>query len=256
MPAPVVRQFEKLRNPPVIEGIVDFRVESNGTESGSLTPAGLSDSEMRQFADSIQDRFPVREERIAIEGSMTIGPGGTSNTVSQKLGALVARTAKGDRAVQCHRNGLTCSVMSPYGEWEELLGLMEWAWPRYRTLQAAARITRIGVRFINRVPLLTPGQLEDTFTVFARPPLDGFGAPSEYLMRMVGHHLNPDCVVILTQVLDGPTNTHCFLDIDIAHQPENGIADAAAWQRLQELRGVKNAVFFSTISAPAKEMMR
>ncbi len=163
---------------------------------------------------------------------------------------------------QAQLTGFTLSRLKPYETWESLVHEAHLAWESYVKVAAPTVITRVAVRYINRVeiPLSAFGQFEDFLTAGPNVPEPLPQGVAEFLSRVVVHEPATGAAVIITQALEpeNPTNRTApvILDIDVFKQTEFAVESNDYWELLDRFRILKNDVFFSCLTPKALELFK
>lgn len=133
-------------------------------------------------------------------------------------------------------------------------------WNAYRTICQPEEISRIAVRYINRI--LFPLPIEDFGKYLQEPPKVPLGAPSalaSLLFRAGLHDPASGISSNVTQVIEGHLaegRLPFILDID-AYIVNTMAPDAdEITSRFAALREMKNRVFFATLTKAAIDMFR
>ncbi len=127
---------------------------------------------------------------------------------------------------------------------------------KYSAVAQPKRIVRVASRFINRIPL-PPGEsfeniFTTTFTIAASLPQSVAG----FLLRVVIPFESEGALAIVTQTL--PENSqNCTFDLDAftVVVPE-GMSESDVWSKLELLRGIKNRLFFESLTAATLEKFK
>jgi len=171
---------------------------------------------------------------------------------------------------QFRMDGTTTSKICPYDSWETFLPQAAANWNRYKEATGADinSVARVAVRYINR--LLAPFDNNNHLIIQhylknapARPPeisrsLEGF------LCRMVLPVPEIDGKVILTSTAEGVVGEEgnkflpIILDIDVFHLvPENNLeSEEKMWSIIEDMRTVKNEMFFNVMTEKSLELCR
>lgn len=134
--------FEKLKNPPLIETICEFRFSQDmpwdSTVAGMLLP-------------HLESEFPVVKDSQPISTPFGEGPSRTQFW-SKDESALVQ---VGDRL-------LSANLMGSYGGWENSFRpLICFVLDIFRKVKPHFKLERVGLRYINRIPMLDSLKIED-----------------------------------------------------------------------------------------------
>ena len=243
----------RLSNPPIKEALVDLRAPVLGAfDQGMLSP----------LWPQLRERYPKLEVRNQLQAQIEARAGQLPEAHASDLGfhALVLTSADGSRLAQFRKDGFTLSQLAGYTTADDLFDEAFDLWRRFRELVPRDKVSRVAVRYINR--LLLPFQHNEPFERFLIAPIVmPDGAPqviSEFLTRSV-LQIDPETqtVAIVTQRLeasDGPS-TPFVLDLDVFRagqfEPDDSLRDV-----LPNLRTIKNDLFFGLVTDEALQPYR
>jgi uncharacterized protein (TIGR04255 family) len=237
-----------LSKAPLVEGLIDIRVE----QSAAATPAAL-----KAACDELAAEFPSRQEQhtIVAQFSFSSDANTTSSTTEQGPDGIILRSADEKWVVQFRLDGFTISRLHPYGTWDELKAKASALWANYSEAAKPIKVVRIASRFVNRVQMPPGESFDKTFlTNFVMGP----SLPQSvagYLLRVVIPFEEQNAVAIVTQSLD-VGDKECILDLDTFSVQPQGIAENEIWSKLDNLRDVKNRLFFGSFTEAALERFK
>lgn len=237
--------WPSLSRAPVVEGLIDLRVE----RSQFVTLDAL-----KGCADGLAADFPAREELRQFMGQFSFSPEGGPSFAAQAPApiGLRLRSSDGRWVVQFRLDGFTISRLEPYTSWDELTKRAKDLWSKYASVAQPQKIERVAARYINRIPL-PQGEPFDkifntTFNIAAALPQ----AVAGFLLRVVIPFESEGAMAIVTQAL--PENSHdCTFDLDAFAMLPAGFSEPEAWSKLEQLRHVKNRLFFESLTADARK---
>ncbi len=157
-------------------------------------------------------------------------------------------------------DSLTVSQLAPYSGWEAFLARLQRDLALYKRPGIAREISRIGVRYINRVDIAASGNVvehERYLNLYPRVPPE-LGHIVGYNMQTTFNLANIGCEATLnTAPVPSPTLGHAsfILDIDVyktAHLPMN---DVGILSLLGQMRVEKNRIFEVCITQQAREQI-
>jgi len=243
----------ELARPPITEALVDFRIIADpGIDSGRLQP----------LRDALTSRFPKSEEKNEFHSEFRVEGGKLLPPVARDLGFrgwwLVSED--GTRIAQFRTDGFTFNNvgLGHYMGGENLLDEALSLWSLYAAIARPAAVTRIALRYLNRLDLpLRPGDEFNKYLV--SPPELPAGAPqsiSSFVSRVVAHD-ETGATVVVTQKLDAPGSpVPVIIDVDaffaLELEPEADKLRAF----LEILRGLKNQCFFALLTDEAVKLYR
>ncbi|MGE3171797.1 MAG: TIGR04255 family protein [Planctomycetota bacterium] len=240
--------WPRLSKAPIVEGLIDIRVEPSASASGTALKAA---------ADELAAEFPSRSELHAFVAQFQIAPTppAPALTTADTPQGFILRSLDEKWVAQFRVDGFTVSRLHPYSDWEELKTKTAALWSRYLAAAKPAKVVRIACRYINRVPLPVGESFDKTFlTSFAVGP----SLPQSvagYLLRVALPFEEQNALAILTQSLEGNA-TDCILDIDVFSENPQGIDQASLWDKLGNLRDIKNRIFFGSFTEAALERFK
>ncbi|MBI5764136.1 MAG: TIGR04255 family protein [Planctomycetes bacterium] len=243
-----VSTWPRLSKAPIVEGLIDIHVErsSNATISA-----------LKAVCDELATEFPSRQEMRTLVAQVNVSPDPNASTLTtdETPGGVVLRSIDEKWVVQFRLDGFTVSRLKPYGTWDELKGKASALWLKYLEAANPKKIVRIASRFINRVQLPIGESFEKTFlTNFVIGP----SLPQSvagYLLRVIIPFEELNATAIMTQSLE-ENSADCILDLDTFSIQPQGIGEQNMWTKLDELREVKNRLFFGCFTDAALERFK
>lgn len=240
---------------PITEAVIDIRCD--------LPPEATLDV-LRQGVDV--DIYPDVQNYYEISGVVDISESGVRGDAhSQQIGYLFRDETKERAIVQSRSNGFAFSALPPYGDWDAFSSEALLAWGRYRDAVRPLRITRLGVRFINRIEIPKDRvEIKD----YLRTAID----VSPYLPQMINSYFLQVQVPIphyaasatVTSSLLNPEKgeaTALLLDIDAWRATSIALGepqsrDEEVSEQLQSLRLAKNYVFEACITDATRGLIK
>lgn len=189
-----------------------------------------------------------------------VGPDADPTTTHQSSGPAGKRIDYPDehQVVQLRPNGFTFSQLQPYATWEDMSASAMVAWSRFSSVMRPTTLSRVAVRYINKITLPVPLNSFDDFLEAAPPvPSDLPQGLLSFLSRVVIPR--GEDVAVVTQSFDAvppmATSVSVLLDIDVfclKDRPAGDIDDLRSV--LERLRQFKNDVFFEHVTEATLEM--
>lgn len=237
------------RNPPITEAVIDIQV----APSDNLTV-------LEQVHIGEETHYPVVEKLSTHTGEVVFGPEQAAATASsQPLGYLYC-DADRIQVVQARKNGYTFSRLAPYPHWGVFSMEARRLWDKYRTAIDPTTITRVAVRYINRIdiplPLKSFGDYLRTVPQLSPDLPEGL---SSYFMQLVIPLTDIKCSGIINQTIIEPAKpdvVSVVLDIDIFRAIDLPDNENQLWALLEELRDAKNKVFEACITDEARRLFK
>lgn len=246
-------QFPKLSRAPIVEGLIDLRLRPH--EPVSIEKLSQLDSHLRAT-------YPVKKDIRTFETAFKIGAEtGQQVTSSEQLIGYRFESMETPFVFQIRIDGLTVSRLAPYSDWDELLIETKRLWEIYSGTVKGATVTRIATRYINKINF--PGPLIDFDEYLTAGPKIPEGLPqglTEFLTRTSIPCDEHNARLILTQAFEPPPAPDkilpVLLDIDVFHEGAYDSKDAQFWETLEDLRLLKNKVFFASITEKTLELIK
>ena len=234
------------KNAPIAEAIIEIRTSPvAGLEMPTLREAFEgSDLTVAERAIEITNQVNVDDENV------------TSESLGRQVG-FVFRRPDGGRIVQSKLNSFALSWLPPYERWDVFVEEAERYWERYRSVVGPTAVTRIGVRFVNRI-VIPKRQIEikDYLRVAVDVPAYLPQGIASYFLQVSVPLAEFGSVATITSTIQPPSDETSggalILDIDAWRETELDLSRQAEADKipavLNELRVVKNYVFESCIT--------
>ena len=243
-----------LRNAPIQEALVDLRIAASEMDESEAHAA------LESLFSKLRSRYPVPLWQRKFEARVDSKPK-APHAEARDLGlhSLVLQDGARSRVVQFRLGGFTSSKLRGYTSGDDLFQEALQVWELYAAALSPVATIRVAVRYINR--LVLPLHAGDDFAKFltssATMPPGTPQAVSEFLVRTVAHP-DPDTIAVVTQRLEKGTEegTPFVLDIDVFRPGRFSVAVADLEPILQQLRVIKNQMFFAFVTDEALEPYR
>lgn len=236
---------ERLGKAPIVEALIDIQIEPHVVTLEALAP----------FDVLALPEFPERKRVIELRNNVDLTaeePKLTSAPPEVKGHAFW--TADKKRVVQARVNGFALSHLAPYDRWSSLRSdALSW-WEKFSSIAAPKTVTRCALRFINRIELPLPfSTFEEYLRTFPQigPALpQGLSGAFARLVIPFG-----SATVVVTQAIDEAGATAgmipVILDIDVFEKVSMRPDGADLWSKMEDLRKIKNDVFFGSLTPKA-----
>jgi uncharacterized protein (TIGR04255 family) len=239
-------EWPNLSKAPIVEGLIDIRV-------AVMPPAALDT--LKACCDGLAAEFPAREDLRQITGQLTLSPAGTSFQQADAPQGFLLRSADRKWAAQYRLDGFTISRLDPYTSWDELRRCAVKLWSDYLDAAKPTKIVRLATRFINRIPLPLDVPFDTVFTTTFQISSSLPQSVAGYLLRIVVPFEQEAAMATITQALE-VNKQACVFDLDVFSEDQEGIPADAIWNRLDILRGIKNRLFFESLTPSALEQFK
>lgn len=245
----------KYPNPPVIEAVVDIQIASR--EAPDLGAIARVMQENR-------DEYPKQDTLVT--ASVTVDPSASMATqASQQVIGFRYATAASDAITQMRVNGFGFSRLAPYPKdgWEEWAPRAKALWGKYAASVQPHAVTRLGVRYINRilVPVGEDGETARPEEFFlTRPEIAASLSPvRDFFMRLelIQPGIEDGGLTITQAVMAEPRAPHAvpiLLDLDVHRRVSLNPHDDAVWAILEELHERETDAFEACITDQTRRL--
>ena len=251
----ITEQFELLPGAPIVEAVIQVhaRPESSWTE--------------KEIVECLKPKLPeytTAFSRSQVQHELKLGANRPPQMTEQNLGwhGLLCQSQDGRQSVQFSRDGFIFSRLNPYQKWEQFFGETMRLWKLYLEMARPKDVQRIGLRFLNKIPLPPKDvNFEHYIQPYPEPP---FNLELPFLSFF--HHDTlavpgyPYAINIIRTIQPAQNpqaeGLGLIVDIDAFTTQPFEIKDGMLEERLAELRWLKNKTFFGSITPEALKLFR
>jgi uncharacterized protein (TIGR04255 family) len=179
----------RYKTPPVVEALAEVFFE--GGQWDATIPG--------RFYELVRNEFPTVKQRndIAVEVRLEEGASSAQTKLSEARSQF--ERADGSRIIQVGRNLVVVNQLRPYPHFEEWKPEVLSAVARYRELAKPTVMTRIGVRYLNRIEIPEPNYpMERYFALFPHIPKALGSTHGDFSMRLELEPGNPGHRLLVT----------------------------------------------------------
>ena len=231
-----------LRNAPVVEAVIEIQVAASAAAAEIFKGDGLS----------IGDEYPDRTVQVTNNFEIGLAPGETKAMMStSKPTGYRFKSTDGTRLVDFQHSAFAFHRLKPYTNWEQVREEACGLWRKYLEYAQPTVVTRVGVRYVNRLSL---PMSEDMSDYLVPGPIVPQGLPQSvqaFLSRIeIADEANGRTGVI-TQAFEGVTDNGelvYLLDIDAIRMGALDPQDELVWVTADKLRDFKNEMFFKSVT--------
>jgi uncharacterized protein (TIGR04255 family) len=232
-----------LPNSPISEVLIDIRTQLSG---------GFQVEQFAALKELFGSRLPVSQDQWLFEGVLKQGGEPVQNPAERKsLRGLMLKSKDELNVVQFRIDGFTYSRLKPYTKWESVFAEAWDLWKEYRKAFSPEVVTRIAVRYINRIEIPPP---VDFSRYLEAPPTVPEGVPNRvntFLSRIVVYDPDKDVATNLVKALDkgaDPEHVVLLLDIDSYVHWDGEADDKNLKSRFTTLKEMDGRIFFASIT--------
>lgn len=237
---PIIHQ---LKSPPITEAIVDIRVKANPS---------FNFEKFNDLKSELNSLFPIVEQLQGGQITLKIQPGELKAPQVETMGlqGYLFKTEDKTTIAQFRIDGFTLNKLKPYTSWEDLNELATKLWEKYKSIAKPEAITRIALRYINRINIAGPQiDFDDYLTAGPQVPEGLSQAVSGFLHKTTIHEPENDNYVHVTQALETSSSiADITIILDIDAFKVFGISPDDPFKHFSNLRELKNKVFFNFLT--------
>ena len=244
-------KWPHLDNAPITEALIDIRVD---------LPDDVDMEVLKSLHDEIRSDYPKLKVRTRWSGRIDFSAGEAPQLEKPAGGPYGYMFMSDDdlRVVQVRKDGFTFSRLRPYESWECLREEAHGLWKLYLQVARPTRVKRTAVRYINRIPLPVP--VDDLGAWFNTRPEIASGiceVLQGLLVRLVIPYDDVKATAIVTETIEKGSHTESLpiiFDIDVFRKQPMDVNSSAIWEGLEDLRRIKNDIFFRSLSRQTVDM--
>jgi uncharacterized protein (TIGR04255 family) len=237
---------------PITEAIIDVMAEpGDGMSMDKLSGLTRADETLLK-----------RQEKLQLAmGHLELRPGSPAAvSASEEDVGFKFTSDDGKHICQAKLSGFGFSRLAPYEGWQSFRGNAVRLWQLYRTIATPKKITRLAVRYINRVDIPAPSV--DMKEYFLTSPEISSKLPQQMAgffmqLRLPQEDIGAMLVFNQTIVPPGkPDTTSIVLDFDLFRSDDVPQDDEAIWNYFEVLHEKKNEVFEACITDRTRSLFQ
>ena len=219
----------------------------------------LNVEELRKLAEVVPSDYSEINDQFSVTAAIQLGELANQSITPTKEGFQFKSTGT-NRLFQAQRNGWSFNQLAPYEGWEIFSPAGRELWMKYREIAKPKAITRIAVRYINRLELPLP--LEDFKQYILAVPDISMALPqafSNFFMQVHIPHADILAMLVLNVALIAPASeasVPIVLDIDLFRERDVPQTEKDIWVFFETLRDKKNKIFEACVTEAMKERFR
>jgi uncharacterized protein (TIGR04255 family) len=236
-----------LENAPIVEAVIDFRV---------LRQEQVSAETFAAIEASIGGHYATKQQIQTIQAEFGLDNGRLLDR-AQTQTLLGWRYQTQTEIAQFRVDGFTFSRIEPYTTWEAVSGEAFRLWAIYREIAKPTEVTRIAVRYINRLRLPAAANLSEYIEAPPVLPVPIPQAVREFLTRVSVDDSMRGASAVIVQALEPRVDQSAIsllLDIDAFRIVKLAPDDPSLLEMFGQLRSLKNDIFFASITERTVEM--
>lgn len=234
-------------NAPIVEAVIDFRVDK---------ASDVSLDNLRRVQEPVKNEYPKIQGRFNVESSVQFDERDVdAHTKRTQIGHVFSSHSE-EQVFHSRVDGFSFSRMRPYESWAPFQTEALKLWRVYEEFTSPGVVTRVGVRYINRIeiPAAYTIDLKDYFKTGPEIAPDLPQAIDQFFFALQMPLPQYDCRLNLASTIVDPENDTAIavvLDIDVWRTTElmmDGPVASSLEEITSQLRTAKNAVFEASIT--------
>lgn len=238
------------KRPPITEAVIEIRLEQPLTTDmvNALHNRLKNDYVNSEQMAGIRVKLDVPQRQIAVNQQ----DDGYKLTSEDRVDILMINPGS-----------MSCSRLAPYEGWDAFRARAEDVWRKWKRITGYRKISRLGVRYINRIDIPTPEnnriKVEDYLSAYPAYPEPDIPEISTYTMQLSAPVENGAFILILNSgAKPSPLVGHIslILDLDIVRAEDVPQKDDQILEMLDSMRDHKNRIFESCITDNARKLFQ
>lgn len=244
---------------PIIEATIDFRTEQD---------PDLQLEDLAALGEKLSGDYPERGDAYIYSSSIQAGETEYPKVDSSNQHLGYAYASKDSRYIlTVSLDSFSFSVRAPYDKWETFRDEAHRLWDLYKTSSSPKSVTRIALRYINRINISEPEGVELATYLRAYPTISSDwpsgGNMQDFFMQVRLWQEDLSCWSIVNETPESPygeDNESIILDFDIFREEFEtsweAEDDSAVWNFLEQLHKRKNDFFEASITEETRRLIR
>jgi uncharacterized protein (TIGR04255 family) len=242
------------RRPPIIEAVIEVRFAT-----------AIDERDLAAVSRALGKWYPGEQILSSTQFLFEVPAGvpAAPPTPQVAAGSPAYRRASLDQTeiLLAMPGSFAVSQLADYPGWAVFFARFQRDWEERKRVVGYCKITRVGVRYINRLDLAATGPVvsyEDYLCFYAQTPEElgptvAYGAQAVFQSTAVGGR-----ITVNSGVVTSPIEQHLsiMLDIDVYRENDLPQKDDDLFRLLESFRTEKNRVFEACITDRARELFR
>ncbi|MEH2295070.1 TIGR04255 family protein [Nostoc sp.] len=236
---------------PITEAVIDLSVDIS-FEGGV--------SSLSNFGHLIEGEYSKHGDLINLENKIQIGQDGTSVAANQTVFGYRFLSSDNRQIVQARLDGFSLIRLAPYEKWEIFRDEARRLWNLYQVATNTKTVTRVAVRYINRLNLPLPlNDLKEYLLTAPEISPKLSQALSDYFMQLEIPQEDIGGTLVLIEAIIPPSKddlVSVLLDIDLFSNVAFSSTEDDHWNLLEAFRIRKNEIFEACITDKTRELLK
>lgn len=244
-------EIELFPNPPITESVLEISV---------ILPENIETDTLKGFHSDLNEKFPEIIELRAFKAGFRLGK---DTAILPSENALIGyhfKSSPHKKLIQFRLNGFAFNKLKPYENWNNFCSEAHELWDYYREKTNPSKITRISLRYINRIEVPLPFKdFNEYILINPQIPPNLPQELSQLFMRLEIPKDDIGANAIIIQTIEPATTEKklpLIFDIDVIRESEYIKNMDDIWADFENLHDFKNEIFFKGITDKTKELFR
>jgi len=240
------------KNPPITEAIIELCLDKN-----------IAKKAHEKLAEKLNKHYKNKQHLVHFEVGFKMEPNfKTGNSVTFGQEPKGFRFTSEDEAdiVVINKKSILVARLAPYLGWNNLYERAISVWDNLkRSMEERPVISRIGVRYINRIDIPANGEeklrIEDYVKLYPESPILKKNVLTNYIVQITFPADRDHWMVMITSALvPSPLlgYSSILFDTDVFRTENIPLRDDALWEALLDARDIKNSIFKQCITERAE----
>ncbi|MBN2384613.1 TIGR04255 family protein [bacterium] len=243
----------KYRNPPIEEALVEFRFEP-GQEWDLTIPGKLHE---QKEIKSLYTGKPRTQK--SLEASFQSGPGRPPNVaVREGVSRIHLVNDKGTLLLTLGTDVMSVNTLKPYDDWEHFKPRIQSALDAYSQVAQPIGISRVGVRYINKIVLPCMTIEVEKYFKYGPPPITELDNKIAGFLSRVEYIYDDAVKLIITQASVEEQNMQpaLVLDLDVIWEEKKHKNRGEIMETVDDLHEREGKAFEAMITDAARELFK
>jgi uncharacterized protein (TIGR04255 family) len=240
------------KQPPITEAVIEIRF------ADPVPPA-----EMPKVSETFKSTYPREEIVTDISVQLYFAHDRQNTTKAEAIEKRGHRRSSPDQTelLLLWPENFVVSQLAPYPGWDSFFARFERDWTLWKRVVSYRKISRIGVRYINRIDIPIEGPVtheEEFLNVYVRMPEElgpsmAWAVQSQLKLPEMGCKLTLNSSVVPSPLLE---HMAFVLDQDVTKDDAPPQNDTEIYELLNQIRVKKNSIFEACITDKARRLFR
>ncbi len=238
--------------PPITEAVIGITFSSP-----------MDTKQLASVNNALQKHYPHKQDVSTFDLSLEFNIKDAGNNKANLKPTLGHRLSTDDQTqlVVLWPNSITLSQLAPYQGWGNFIERFERDWGALKKIMGFQQISRIGVRYINRIDIPATAPViehEQFLNIYPKMPdilnpLEAYALQASVTLKDINCQLTINTASVPSPLLE---HASFVIDTDISSDKNPPQSDSDLIKLLNNIRTKKNQVFEACISQPARSLFQ